>query len=65
MAQGYTPRVKALLLEHGCRLLRQGKGDHEVWLCPGGRKPVVVDGKIMSRHSANAVLRDAGIKFKF
>ena len=27
-------------------------------------KPVVVDGKIMSRHTANAILKQAGIKAK-
>jgi predicted RNA binding protein YcfA (HicA-like mRNA interferase family) len=62
VVQGYTNRVKALLLEHGCSFLRAGKGDHEIWTSPESGKRIVVDGKIMSRHTANAILKQAGIK---
>jgi hypothetical protein len=65
MGQGYTKLLKQRLLEHGCRFLRKGKGDHEIWLCPNARRPIVVDGKIMSRAVANAVLKQAGIEEKF
>jgi hypothetical protein len=65
VVQGYTARVKALLREHGCEFVRPGKGDHEVWYCPNATRPVIVDGKIMSRHSANDVLKQAKIKAKF
>ena len=61
MVQGYTALVRAILLEEGCRLMRQGKGDHEIWSCPRADRPVIVDGKIMSRHTANGVLKQAGI----
>ncbi|WP_156679129.1 type II toxin-antitoxin system HicA family toxin [Sphingomonas profundi] len=64
MVEGYTARLKALLRDHGCTFLRQGKGDHEVWQSPHALRPFVVDGRIMSRHTANAVLRQAGIKAK-
>lgn len=64
MVQGYTARVKQVLLEHGCEFLRRGRGDHEVWRSPHAAKPFTVDGKIMSRHSANGVLKDAGIGVK-
>ena len=65
MVQGYTVRVKAILREHGCTFGRPGKGDHEVWSCPNAKRPVIVDGRIMSRHTANEVLKQAGIKAKF
>ena len=61
MAQGYTQQLKALLLAHGCERVRVGKGDHEVWRSPHAARPFVVDGRIMSRHTANAVLKQAGI----
>jgi hypothetical protein len=61
MVEGYTKRVRAILKANGCRFLREGRGDHEVWLCPGAKRPVVVDGKIMSRRLANAVLKQAGL----
>jgi predicted RNA binding protein YcfA (HicA-like mRNA interferase family) len=64
LVQGYTKLLKQLLVAHGCRFLRQGKGDHEVWACPKGKRPIVVDGKIMSRTTANAILKQAGINEK-
>ena len=61
----YTPELKRLLHDAGCRFERQGKGDHEIWSSPitGVRFPV--DGKIKSRHTANAVLRQAGLPKRF
>ncbi|HEX8444617.1 MAG TPA: type II toxin-antitoxin system HicA family toxin [Allosphingosinicella sp.] len=64
MVQGYTAELKRILLANGCRFVRAGKGDHEIWLCPEAKRPFVVDGKIMSRAVANAVLKQAGIKEK-
>jgi hypothetical protein len=64
MVQGYTKALKDILLAHGCSFLRRGKGDHEIWLCPDAKRPIIVDGKIMSRALANAVLKQAGIKHK-
>jgi len=53
-----------VLRSHGCAFVRAGKGDHEVWSSPFSDKAVVVDGRMMSRHTANAVLKKAGIKAK-
>jgi uncharacterized protein (DUF1330 family) len=64
MVQGYTALVKAILREHGCVFVRSGKGDHEVSSSPNATRPVVVDGKIMSRHAANGVLKQAGVRTK-
>ncbi|MCY7281519.1 MAG: type II toxin-antitoxin system HicA family toxin [Sphingomonas bacterium] len=64
MVQGYTRQLKAILLEHGWTYVRPGKGDHEIWARADTAKAIVVDGKIMSRHTANAVLKQAGIKAK-
>lgn len=64
MASGYTRRVKDILRAHGCGIVRQGKGDHELWQSPISQTRFVVDGKIPSRHLANAVLKQAGIKRK-
>lgn len=64
MVQGYTRQLKALLLKHGCEFVRMGKGDHEIWSSPHAEKPVVIDGKMMSRHTANAIIKKAGIRAK-
>lgn len=64
MASNFTPRLKRILRDNGCELLRQGKGDHEIWRSPTGRH-FVVDGRIKSRHTANAVLKQAGLSKAF
>lgn len=64
MVQGFTKQVKSILRANGWQLLRAGKGDHELWAHPDASKPVVIDGKIMSRHTANAILKQAGLTDK-
>ena len=61
----YTPRLKEILRGHGCNFDRPGRGEHEIWYSPitGHRFPV--DHKIVSRHTANAVLKQAGIPKQF
>ncbi len=61
----YEKDVRRLLVEHGCSLVRHGKGDHDIWQSPISNRRFVVDGKIKSRHLANAVLKQAGIDHKF
>ena len=61
----YAPDVKRILREHACSLVRQGKGDHQIWNSPITQRNVTVDGKIKSRHTANAVMKQAGIPHKF
>jgi hypothetical protein len=66
MADNYTPpRVKAVLSESGCTLVRQGKGDHEVWQSPINGRRLMIDGHIKSRHWANHTLRQAGLPKAF
>lgn len=61
MSSGFYPQLRAILLRHGCRMVRQGKGSHEFWESPinGARFPVAVT--VNTRHTANAVLKQAGI----
>ena len=65
MASSFTPEVKQLLTSHGCRFERRGKGDHDIWYSPITRRHFVVDTAIKSRHTANAVLKQAGIGKRF
>jgi hypothetical protein len=53
----FTPHVKELLRAAGCHLVRQGRGDHEIWESPINDKRFTVDGDIHSRHTANATLK--------
>jgi hypothetical protein len=61
MGSSFTPELKKLLRAHSCRFERQGKGDREIWFSPRTERSFVVDGEIKSRHTANAVLKQAGI----
>ena len=57
----YSQRLKQILREHECCFDRQGKGDHEIWFSPITKIKFVVDSNIKSRHTANAVLKQAGL----
>ncbi|AEF83313.1 type II toxin-antitoxin system HicA family toxin [Leadbettera azotonutricia] len=52
-------------MENGCTFQRHGKGGHDIWYSPLSNKHVTVDGKIPSRHTVNAVMKQAGIKYHF
>lgn len=62
---GFTPELKKILRDHGCRFARQGKGDHEIWYSPHSKQHFTVDGNIKSRHTANATLKQAGLSKHF
>jgi hypothetical protein len=49
----------------GCTMVRQGKGSHEVWHSPITRRNFPAPVGIPSRHTANAILRQAGLPKAF
>ncbi|MFW5936732.1 MAG: type II toxin-antitoxin system HicA family toxin [Desulfosalsimonas sp.] len=61
----YTRDLKRSLRKAGCYPERQGKGDHEIWYSPVTRIRFVLDNAIKSRHTANAVLKQAGLPKQF
>ncbi len=63
--ESFTPELKRLLAKAGCTFARSGKGDHEIWFSPMMQVNFVVDSKIKSRHTANAVLKQAGLPKNF
>lgn len=65
MVEGFGEALHNLLRDAHCSLDRQGRGDHEIWQSPITGTRFVVDGKILSRHTANAVLRQAGLPKQF
>jgi predicted RNA binding protein YcfA (HicA-like mRNA interferase family) len=65
MAPSFTPELVRILRENGCRFERQGRGDHEIWFSPITNRRFVVDQKIKSRHTANGVLKQAGLDKRF
>ena len=61
----YSPDVKRILRANRCYFHRQGKGDHEIWYSPITNRYFTVDNKILSRHTANGILKQAGLPKEF
>jgi hypothetical protein len=61
----YTRELKMKLTAAGCSYERQGKGDHEIWYSPLTDRRFPVDNDIKSRHTANEVLKQAGLSKAF
>jgi HicA toxin of bacterial toxin-antitoxin, len=65
MGSGFYSQLRSVLLANGCTFLRNGKGSHEVWHSPISGKSFPVAVTIMSRHLANAIMKQAGINHRF
>lgn len=60
---GYEKLVKDILKKHGFWDNGTGKGSHQVWT--NGKLKVAVNYACKSRHTANRILKDAGIDHRF
>ena len=54
-----------LLREAGCTYLRPAKGSHDLWHSPVTGRSFTVPQGVVSRHTANAVLKQAGLPKAF
>ena len=61
----YEKKVREILSKNNCQFVRRGKGDHDIWYSPITQRHVTVDTKIKSRHTANAIMKQSGIDYKF
>ena len=61
----YEKSVRDILSFNGCYFVRHGKGDHDIWYSPISGRYFTVDGKIKSRHTANAIMKQSGISHRF
>jgi predicted RNA binding protein YcfA (HicA-like mRNA interferase family) len=57
----FDRELRRLLREAGCAYVRPAKGSHELWSSPITGKHFTVPQGIVSRHTANAVLKQAGL----
>ena len=64
MAELYR-EIVAILRVHDCRLVRTAKSSHEIWFSPINGRPVTVPRSTKSRHTANEVLKQAGLPKAF
>ncbi|WP_377292982.1 type II toxin-antitoxin system HicA family toxin [Rhizobium sp. SG2393] len=60
MADGYYKLVCDLIHEFGYRYFANAKGSHEKWKHTDTGRILIVPRNLKSRHTANAILKDAG-----
>ena len=61
----YEKKVREALKQKGCRFVRHGKGDYDIWFSPITNTNFTVDTKIKSRHTANGIMKQSGIAYRF
>ena len=61
----WTRLVKEELTNEHCEFFRQGAGDHEIWASPHTGVKFPLDNKILSRHTANEIMKQAGLQHRF
>jgi hypothetical protein len=59
MAATYDRELPAILLQSGCKFARHGR--HDIWYSPVSERQFPVRSGIKSRHTANEVLKQAGV----
>lgn len=57
--------LERLLRAYGCTLVRHGKGSHSVWKSGLHGRNFTVPKGIVSRHTANEILKQSGIPERF
>lgn len=65
MPAGFYKEVTETLKSHGCYLDRQASGSHELWFSPISGRKFPVSKTLKSRHTANGILKQAGIEKSF
>jgi len=61
----FEKKVRKILKDNNCTFTRRGKGDHDIWYSPITNGTFPVDTVIKSRHTANAIMKQSGIKHRF
>jgi predicted RNA binding protein YcfA (HicA-like mRNA interferase family) len=65
MGSNLYPELIRLLIQAGCVLKRQGKGSHEIWYSPVSGRTFSVPRNTRKIHTANSILKDAGLPKAF
>lgn len=64
MPKDFYPELTVILTEAGWRRVINAKGSHEKWRHPDKAHAIIVP-RSKSRHTANAVLKQAGLPKAF
>ena len=65
MPATFDRELRRLLTRAGCMFVRRGKGSHEIWYSPITKRRFPIPVGIVSRHTANGVLEQAGLPKAF
>ncbi len=65
MAVTFDRELRRLLRRAGCNFVRAGKGSHDIWYSPVTKRRFPVPVGIVSRHTANGILSQAGLPKTF
>jgi predicted RNA binding protein YcfA (HicA-like mRNA interferase family) len=65
MPTTFDRTLHRLLVRAGCIFVRAGKGSHQIWYSPITERRFPVPVGIVSRHTANGVLEQAGLPKAF
>ena len=65
MGAKYGREIRSILKRNGCKYVRAGKGDHEIWYSPITNRTISVDIGTRNKHTANEILKAAGINYRF
>ena len=63
MAATFDRELLSILERHGCCHVRAGR--HDIWYSPISKRHFPVPNGIKSRHTANEVLKQAGLPKRF
>jgi len=64
VSSNFYPEIRRLLEGAGCVFVRHGKGSHDIWRSPITNRTFTLPRNCKRRHTANAVLKDAGVDAK-
>lgn len=64
MPKGFYRDLCKILKMHGFSFYRMGKGSHEIWWNEETKQSLTVPENLKSRHTANAILKQANISQK-
>jgi hypothetical protein len=65
MPATFDRALRRLLVRAGCTAVRAGKGSYQIWQSPITKRRFPVPVGIVSRHTANGVLEQAGLPKAF
>ncbi|MCJ2033049.1 type II toxin-antitoxin system HicA family toxin [Methylobacterium sp. J-068] len=65
MGGNLYPELVRRLREAGCTFVRDAKGSHEVWQSPITNRRFTIPRNTVMVHTANGILKDAGLPKAF